>query len=55
MKTDCYYFKKFFEDKPPFCNLYGCMQCDSCKSYISKMDAESNIKEYINKQIFSEE
>lgn len=55
MKPDCYYFKKFFEDKPPFCNLYGCMNCDSCKSYISKTEAEANIKEYANKQIFSKE
>jgi hypothetical protein len=49
MKPDCYYFKQFFEDKPPFCNLYGCMDCGTCKSYISKTDAEANIKEFANK------
>lgn len=49
MKPDCYHFKKFFEDKPPFCNLCDHMQCDSCKFYISKTDAEANIKEYANK------
>lgn len=54
MKPDCYYFKKFFEDKPPFCNLYGCIDCKNCNDYISKDTAERNIKEYAAKQILVE-
>lgn len=54
MRPDCYYFKQFFVDKPPFCNRYGCMACENCKSYISKTDAERNIKEYVKHQVFDE-
>lgn len=54
MRPDCYYFKQFFVDKPPFCNRYGCMACENCKSYISKTDAERNIKEYAKHQVFDE-